>query len=93
MNERHQMKELAEFLKTERLNRNMTLEEVSRQSGISTAMLTFLESCDFERFGASLLIRNIIRAYCKALPIESEPLIAKFSSEIAKYSSQDLGIK
>ena len=93
MSERHQMKELAEFLKTERLNRNMTLEEVSRQSGISKAMLTFLEACDFERFGASLLIRNTIRAYCKALGIEPEPLIAKFSSEIEKYSSQDLGIK
>lgn len=93
MSERHQMKELAEFLKTERLNRNMTLEEVSRQSGISKAMLTFLETCDFERFGAPLLIRNIIRAYCKALAIESEPLIAKFSSEIEKYSSQDLGLK
>ena len=61
------MKELAEFLKTERLNRNMTLEEVSRLSGISTAMLTFLEACDFEQFGAPLLIRNTIRAYCKAL--------------------------
>ena len=87
------MKELAEFLKTERLNRNMTLEEVSRLSGISTAMLTFLESCDFEQFGAPLLIRNTIRAYCKALGIESEALIAKFSSEIEQCSSQDLGIK
>jgi len=87
------MKELAEFLKTERLNRNMTLEEVSRESGISTAMLTFLEACDFEQFGAPLLIRNTIRAYCKALRIESEALIAKFSSEIEKHSSQDLGIK
>jgi len=87
------MKELAEFLKTERLNRNMTLEEVSRLSGISTDMLTFLEACDFGQFGAPLLIRNTIRAYCKALRIESKALIAKFSSEIEKYSSQDLGIK
>ena len=71
----------------------MTLEEVSRRSGISTAMLTFLEACDFEQFGAPLLIRNTIRAYCKALGIESEALIAKFSSEIEKYSVQDLGIK
>ena len=71
----------------------MTLEEISRQSGISTAMFTFLEACDFEQFGAPLLIRNTIRAYCKALPIEPEALIAKFSSEIEKYSFQDLEIK
>lgn len=87
------MKELAEFLKTERLNRNMTLEEVSRQSGISTSMLTFLEACDFEQFGASVLIRNTIRAYCKALRIESEALIAKFSSQIEEYNFQNLAIK
>ncbi|MGA2400980.1 MAG: RodZ domain-containing protein [Syntrophobacteraceae bacterium] len=87
------MKELAEFLKTERLNRNLTLEEVSGLSGMSMSMLISLEACDFERFGASLLIRNTIRAYCKALQMESEPLIEKFSSEIEKYNIQDIGIK
>ena len=84
------MKELAEFLKTERLNRNLTLEEVAGRSGISIGMLAFLEACEFERFGASLLIRNAVRAYCKASRIEPEALIAKFSSEIEKYNFQDL---
>ena len=87
------MKELAEFLKTERVNRNLTLEEVSGLSGMSLSMLMSLETCDFERFGAPLLIRNTIRAYCKALHIEPEPLIEKFSSEIEKYDIQDIGIK
>jgi cytoskeleton protein RodZ len=87
------MKELAEFLKAERLNRSMSLEAVSEWSGISVSMLTSLEACEFERFGASMLIRNAIRAYCKTIGIEAEPLILKFSSEIDRYNIQDVGIQ
>jgi len=87
------MKELAEFLKTGRLNRNMSLEAFSELSGINVGVLISIEACDFERFGASLLIRNTIRAYCKALGSEAEPLILKFSSEIDRYNIQDAGIK
>jgi cytoskeletal protein RodZ len=87
------MKELSEFLKTERLNRNLTLEAVSRRSGISINMLICVESCNFQPFGASLIIRNTIRAYCKILGIDAEPLIKKFSSEIEAYNIQDTGIK
>lgn len=87
------MKELAEFLKTERLNRNLTLEAVSELSGISVSMLISLEACDFKRFGASILIRNTIRAYCRALRIEAEPLIEKVCCEIEGCSTQDAGIR
>ncbi len=87
------MKELTVFLKTERLNRNLTLEAVSELSGISVSMLISLEACDFERFGASILIRTTIRAYCQALHIEAEPLIGKLSSEIERYNIQDEGIR
>jgi cytoskeletal protein RodZ len=87
------MKELAKFLKTERLNRNLTLEAISERSGISVSMLISFEECDFERFGASLLIRSIVRAYCRALQIEADPLIQKFSYEIQAYNSQDAGIR
>ena len=87
------MKELAEFFKAERLDRNLTLEDVSELSGISVRMLGSLEACDFERFGAStIFIQNMIRAYCQALEIEAEPLIEKFSYEIEKYNTQDAGI-
>ncbi len=93
LDELHQMKEIAEFLKAERLNRNLTLEAVYERSRISVSMLTSFEACDFERFGASLLIRNTIRAYCRALQIEAEPLIRKFSYEIEAYNIQDAGIR
>ncbi len=87
------MKELAEFLRAERLNRNLSLEAVSKRSGISIAMLTSLEAGDLGRFDASLLLCNTIRAYCRALGIEAEPLIMKFASEIDRFNIQEVGIK
>jgi cytoskeleton protein RodZ len=86
------MKELAEFLKAERLNRNLSLEAVSGRSGISVGMLASFETCDFGRFDSSLLLCNIIRAYCEALGIEAEPLLMKFSSEIDRFNIQEAGI-
>lgn len=87
------MKELSEFLKVERSKRDLTVESFSRRSGISIDMLLALEAGEGERFGASLLIRNTIRAYCKALRIDPEPLIEQYASEIEKYNIQDAGIK
>jgi cytoskeleton protein RodZ len=87
------MNELSEFLKTERLNRGMSLEAVSERSGISINMLTSIEACDFARFGAAMLIRNSVRAYCKALNIDAEPLILKFATQIDRCNIQDAGIK
>jgi len=89
----NEIKELTEFLKTERLNRNLTLEDVSKRSGITVDMLTSFEECDFKRFGASLLIRNTIRSYCGTLQIEAEPLLRKFSHEIEAHNIQEEGIK
>lgn len=87
------MKELAEFLKNERLERNLSVEALSRLSGISASMLESFESFDFERFGASILLRNTVRAYCNALHLDSKPLIQKYSSQIEACSLQDEGIK
>lgn len=56
-------------------------------------MLLSLEGGDFERFGAPLLIRNTIRAYCKAIQIDPGPLLTKYSSEIEKFNTLDRGIK
>ncbi|MGC8492196.1 MAG: helix-turn-helix domain-containing protein [Syntrophobacteraceae bacterium] len=87
------MKELAELLKNERLDRNLSVEALSRFSGISASMLESFESFDFERFGASILLRNTVRAYCNALHLDAEPLIQKYASQIEACSLQDEGIR
>jgi cytoskeleton protein RodZ len=87
------MNELAEFLKSERKKRNLTLRSVSKMSGISTDMLHAVESGNLGRLGAALLIRNTIRSYCDALQIDALPLIEKYSSEITACEIQQQGIR
>ncbi len=76
------MKELADYLKSERLERGLTLDTVARGSGLSLSVLESLESAEWQRFGASILVRNYIRAYCAALGIESAPLLEKYAADI-----------
>jgi cytoskeletal protein RodZ len=86
------MQELAVFLKSEREKRNLTLKSVSKLSGISVDMLHAVDEGDFCRFGSSLLIRNVIRAYCKALQVDPAPFVARYSSEITACDIQRQGI-
>ncbi|MDR3554232.1 MAG: DUF4115 domain-containing protein [Syntrophobacteraceae bacterium] len=87
------MKELAEFLKKARLESNLSVEALSGLSGISVAMLESFESLDFERFGAAVLLRNTVRAYCHALHLEAEPLLTQYASQIEACNVQAEGIK
>jgi cytoskeletal protein RodZ len=87
------MEEFIEFLKAERSKRDVGLETISSRSGISLSMLLAFESGDLEAFGASVLIRNTIKAYCEVLETEAGPLIEKFAAQIEKHNIQARGIK
>ncbi|MEM5788050.1 MAG: RodZ domain-containing protein [Syntrophobacteraceae bacterium] len=86
------MKELAEYLISERKKRNVPLSTIARKSGVSQDMLLCFEACDFECLGASLLIRGTVRGYCKALDIDSEPLLEKYCIQIEDLRFQEQGL-
>lgn len=86
------MKELSEYLKSERLQRGRTLKEISGQVRVSVDMLQALEEGDLDRIGTSLLIRSFIRAYCTALEIDPLPLLEKYDSAIRAQDIQEKGI-
>ncbi|MFZ2445777.1 MAG: RodZ domain-containing protein [Syntrophobacteraceae bacterium] len=87
------MRELAEFLHSERRKRGLTLETVSERCGISTGMLRCFEACDFECLDSALLLRNTIRGYCKALELDPEAFLREYATEIAKHNYQEKGLK
>ncbi len=87
------MKELAEFLKSERQKRNLTLGSMSELSGISTGMLDRFEAGDLEFLGSALLIRYIIRGYCNALEIDPRPICERVAPSLDSLNFQELGIK
>lgn len=87
------MKELADYLKSERLGRGLTLQEMSERVRVSVSMLQTLEEGNYEKIGTDLLIRSFIRNYCTTLGIDSEPLLEKYASEIRAYDQQDESIQ
>ncbi len=87
------MKEIADFLKSERLERDLTLRSVSERSGVSIDMLDLFERCDLERLGSALLVRYIIRGYCGALEIDPQPVLDKAAPDLDNLNFQELGIK
>ncbi len=87
------MKELSEFLRSEREKRGLPLESVAEQSGLSVTMLSCFESGDFECIGAQLLVRNIVRGYCKVFERDPEPILQEFAPQIGGLEYQEAGIR
>ncbi len=87
------MKELAAYLKSERLKQGVPLPEMSERVRVSVSMLQALEEGNCEGIGTSLLIRSFIRAYCGSLGIDPQPLLEKHASEILALDGQDEGIR
>lgn len=88
-----EMPDIPEFLKSERMKRNLSLREVSEQIRVSVAMLEALEEGRFERIGTALLIRSFVRKYCSALGIDPTPLLESHAGEISSSDKQNEGIK
>lgn len=87
------MKELSELLRSEREKRGLPLESVAEESGLSITMLSCFEAGDFECIGSPLLIRNIIRGYCKVFDCDPEPILRKFAPRIGGLEYQEAGIR
>ncbi len=87
------MRELAEYLKSERLKRGLTLEDISRQVTLSKNVLHAMEEGAFEKIGTPLLIRRFIASYCSALGIDSSELLEKHAAEINSINLQRAGIE
>jgi cytoskeletal protein RodZ len=76
------MKELGKHLAEERIQRQLTLKDISARTQVSVKMLQHLEEGNCEQIGTPLLIRSFLRAYCSTLEIDPEPLIERYNSEI-----------
>jgi cytoskeleton protein RodZ len=87
------MQELAEYLKSERLSRGLTLREMSERVRVSVSMLQTLEEGNYEKIGTDILIRSFIRNYCIPLGIDPEPLLEKYGSQIRAYDQQEESIR
>jgi len=87
------MNELGEYLKGERLRRQLDLNTISKRTCISISMLTALEEGDSETLGTPLLVRSFTRAYCGVLGVEPLPVLEKYAGETPRHERLDEGIR
>jgi cytoskeleton protein RodZ len=87
------MNELGEYLKGERLRRQLDLNTISKRTCISLSMLTALEEGDSVTLGTPLLVRSFTRAYCGVLGVEPLPVLEKYAGETPRHERLDEGIR
>ncbi|HAA01955.1 MAG TPA: hypothetical protein DCE18_01140 [Syntrophobacteraceae bacterium] len=87
------MKDLGEFLKTERLRQGIQLATITEQTCVSRSMLIALEEGDTSKIGTPLLVRSFTRAYCRILRIDPTTVLEKYTGEIPRHERLDDGIK
>lgn len=75
------MKETGEFLKNKRLEKKLSLEEISSQTKIQLSILKNIEDGNLEPFKNKTYIKGFIRQYAKALHLNTEEAIAIFDKE------------
>ena len=68
-------------MRNRRLSRNITLEEVSGSTGITTAILQTLEDEDREELPAEVYINAFYKKYAQYLEADSEEIKVKYQHE------------
>lgn len=77
------MKHIGEYLKQQRCEKNITLEEVASQTGIREQYLTALESGDFEKIPGDVFIKGFIRNYGNFLEENGNDLVEAYTKGLA----------
>jgi cytoskeleton protein RodZ len=72
------MKALGEYLRKERLNRGISLEEISRETRISMRMLQAVEDGNTETLPAPVLVKGFLRAYAQRIGLDPEVVVLRY---------------
>jgi len=72
---------IGEYLRSKRMSRNITLEEVSESTGISTAVLQALEKNDREKLPAEVYIKAFYKKYAEYLGENPEETHATYTQQ------------
>ncbi len=63
------------LLRAARLDRGMSIEEVSRQLRLSVRQVTALEEDDYDKLSSTTFVRGFVRNYAKLLQMDAAPLL------------------
>lgn len=82
------MKEIGELLKTQRLAKGLTIEEVSQVTKLSIAHIKAIESGDMSYFKDDLsYLRFFLRSYCKCVGSDYEDIKQRMDDSVVEFTT------
>lgn len=72
---------VGDTLRTEREKRNLTIQDIERETSINKRYLEALEKGDYDSMPSDVYIKGFIRNYSKFLEIDGNALLAEFAAE------------
>ena len=76
------MTSVGETLRRERLRKDCSLEQISRETKISTRMLDAIEHDQFDQLPGGVFAKSFVRQYARALALDEEELAAEVQKAI-----------
>ena len=76
------MKSLGEFLRQERQQRGISLEQISADTRISMDMLLAIENGNVEKLPAPVLVKGFLRAYANKIGLDPDAVIVEYQDII-----------
>ena len=76
------MTSIGETLKRERLRRGWNLEQVSRETKISSRLLEYIESEQFDKLPGGVFTRSFVRQYASTLGLDGDEIASELQRQI-----------
>lgn len=76
------MEPIGTFLRREREDRGLSLDEIADVTRIPATSLSLLEEGRFEALPGDPFVRGFLRAYARALGVQTDDVLARYSIEV-----------
>lgn len=74
------MESIGKYLKRRREERGMSVSELARATRIPVAALCRIESDQFDDLPGEVFVRGFLKAYAKAVGVETDEVLARYTS-------------
>jgi cytoskeleton protein RodZ len=81
---------VGQLLRTARLNRGLSVEDVARQLRLSVRQITALEEDDYGKLVSNTFLRGFVRNYAKLLQIDASPLLQQLEQLLPPAPAQTI---
>ncbi len=74
------METVGQFLRRQRIERNMSLEEIARTTRVPIASVERIEADQFDELPGEVFVRGFLAAYARALELPTDEVLARYTS-------------